>query len=520
MSTPVIRLLVSPAPSPSTPAARKVTPSAEQSSPKKALIVATPADGVGNTTQGGVPIQPFHAPRRLFPQGVATITHHSTHHHPAPMKQQQGAQGEEVQEHARHVLLPFDLRDPKLSISKPEVAALLHSIFPGTANVTQGNFRSHLLFQVQKLPRSPWPLTVGGLPITILDESDRGCAFLFPMRPIGNLAISICRNGHDFTSGLPSGIKLRKLFDEVNSEFQKNLPDIRIVEFMFASTRVFYVVLDDHVEIGTMRPKLPGKIANCPVMYLNDNEVCRPQWAKMPAKRMIEVHPLAGIADDTAYDILRPGVMICSSKLMDHAHPASLATTTGILVKNAAGDTFMTGASHRIGPLEEVWQPGRRDKVVGKAAVEITHTDVSLIALSQGVEFINETFEDAAGVVPNFSHLVTSEEEPQSPFAYLNSPFSGNMEAVIVMRSVRAPSTLPQEAMVRNVLYDWSYWGQEEGNENKARPVDGTCGSVIWDDDGIIRGFYRYYIEKGKWAGFSISVCASEVVDAGYTLAK
>lgn len=62
--------------------------------------------------------------------------------------------------------------------------------------------------------------------------------------------------------------------------------------------------------------------------------------------------------------------------------------------------------------------------------------------------------------------------------------------------------------------------GRTEGNDDRVRPPNGTCGSAVWDDNGVVRGFYHYYIDEGAWKGFSASVSASEVVEAGYTLVK
>jgi hypothetical protein len=69
--------------------------------------------------------------------------------------------------HQRHVLLPFNLHDLSNDIYKGEVSNLLYHIFPTTINVAEARWRSHLIFQVEELPESPWPLTVGGLPFTI-----------------------------------------------------------------------------------------------------------------------------------------------------------------------------------------------------------------------------------------------------------------------------------------------------------------------------------------------------------------
>lgn len=363
---------------------------------------------------------------------------------------------------------------------------------------------------------------MGGLPITILDRSERGRALMFPRQNLGNMAISLCPEAYtvdDFSDKV-----LRELAASINAEFRNKLPNVRVVELMFTCERTFYIVVDNHVKISDIRAKLPGKIAKCPVGYLNDNELHRPLWADLQAKRQIEPQPVKGVVDNTAYDILRPGVMICSHALKEDSHTAMFSTTSGVLVQNSAGDRFMTGASHGIGELEQVWQAGRSDKIIGTTVVEIPRTDISLVELANDVEFVNETFENSGGVVPNFARLATSEDKFDWSFCHLNSPYTGNMEGSVVAKSVKFEPSAPYHPTHENlcyVVYNWSFMGQVEGNHDRARPADGTCGSVIWDDDdGVILGFHHYYIAEGKWAGFSPSVSASEVVEAGYCLVK
>ncbi|RYP62873.1 hypothetical protein DL769_007132 [Monosporascus sp. CRB-8-3] len=520
MSTPsVIGMAVSPVVAqPSTPPnKRRTSPSAEVSSSKQTLVLTSPSRRPPNVSLGvEFSLQPFFPPRQLFPRGVAKVAHQYTHAHPsAESREEKRAIWQN-----RHVLLPFNLRDSNLAISGSDVHRLLHNIFPGTTNVTEGRYRSHLLFQVKELPSSPWPLTIGGVPITIIDESGRGRPLMFPWQNLGNLNISICRASYGDVRVLSDTV-LRKLAADVNAEFQKNLPSVRIIELMFTCERTFYVVVDDHIQIGAIRGSLPGRIANCPVGYLNNNELHRPLWADLPAKRQVEPQPKMGIIDSTAYDILRPGVMICSKLLKENSHPAVFSTTSGVLVQNAAGDNFMTGASHGIGDQGTVWQANRSDKIIGKAVAEISFTDVSLLELGKDVRFVNATFENSSGVTPNWSRLVNSDDILDWPICYLNSPYTGNMEGIIVMKSVKLEaSTHPTQDKLRYVVYNWSFMGQQEDNDGRAQPPDGTCGSVIWDDDGVILGFYHYYIAEGRWAGFSPSVSASEVVEAGYTLAE
>ncbi|KAK3341822.1 hypothetical protein B0T25DRAFT_559399 [Lasiosphaeria hispida] len=496
---------------------RKVTPSAELSSSKRVLILMTPSKRPADTSPGAtISTQPFFAPKRLFPHGDATIAQQYTYAHPQPPPPKE--QDEDAIWHTKHVLLPFDLRDPGISI-KGEVQDLLRSIFPGTHNVAEARFRSHLIFQVDQLPSSPWPLTVGGVPFTLLAEN-QGRALMFPRQIHGNPSISIYSQGYDVV--LFSDANLRRLAADVHAHFEKKVPGLRVLELMHTCERTIYIVLEDHVNLDQVRAKVPGKIANCFVGYLHNQELCRPSWADMPAKRVVQPQPMTGVIDNTAYEVLRPGVLIRSKMLRDHAHPAVFSTTSGVLVENDVGDTFMTAASHGIGDGETVWQADRPDRTIGEAVVEISFTDVNLLKLKDDVTFVNQTFETDAGTSPEFTRLQTSEDELPWDLCHLNSPYTGNMEAFMVAKSVRFFKSSPYlaERNLEYIVYDWNHMGQEAGNEGKFRPPDGTCGSVIWDGCGVILGFYHFYIAEGNWAGFSVSASASAVVDAGYRLAK
>ncbi|KAI0901971.1 hypothetical protein F4806DRAFT_445223 [Annulohypoxylon nitens] len=118
--------------------------------------------------------------------------------------------------HVRHVLLPFNLRDLKIDISRGEMCSLLYNVFPRTTNVTEARHRSHLLFQVKELPSSPWPLTVGNVPITMLAETSQGRALMFPRQNLGNMSISIC--GQNAIDGISDRV-LRELAASVQADF-------------------------------------------------------------------------------------------------------------------------------------------------------------------------------------------------------------------------------------------------------------------------------------------------------------
>ncbi|KAI1190705.1 hypothetical protein F5B17DRAFT_385499 [Nemania serpens] len=518
MSSPTtVKLAVSSRRSlPSTPVPkRKVICLAEQSSPKEVLLLST-SSKTSTISDGEISLEPFSAPTQLFPGHVANVIHDYSHAHPS-LEEEKG--NVKAAWHQRHVLLPFNLRDLGINIYEGEVRDLLYQVFPKTVNVTETRQRAQLIFQTERLPEPPWPLTVGGLPFTISSFDNRGRAVIFPALNLGSLMVRICDEGHNVDS--LSDKTLRELSSEVYSEIKKSLPDIHLVELMITSQRTIYIVLEDHVKILSIRHKLPGQIANCPVGYLNNRELHRPSWADLPAKRQVEPQPMGGVVDDTVYDILRPGVMISSKILKEHGHPASFSTTSGILVQNRHGDHFMTGASHGISDDGNIWQGSELRKHIGEAVLELSFTDISLVKLKDDIEFVNQTFENYSGEAPIFSRLATSEDRFAFDTCFLNSPFTGSMEASAVAKSVKfETSAHPTEDKLRYVVYNWCYMGQTEGNDERVRPPDGTCGSAIWDDNGVVTGFYHYYIDEGPWNGFAASVSASEVVEAGYTLVK
>ncbi|KAI0157205.1 hypothetical protein GGR57DRAFT_491129 [Xylariaceae sp. FL1272] len=467
----VIKLAVSPPLiKPSTPSnKRKVTPSAELSSSKRALIVTTPHRRP-STVGTQVLLHDFPIPRQLFPDKLGTLSRDYSHARPPS----QSHPREKETWHDRHIVLPFNLRDLSVSLENDEVSTLLYQVFPKTANVTETISRSHLIFQVDELPSTPWPQTIGGLPFTISDIGGDGRAVIFPRQIIGNTNISICEK--EFNTASCGDRALRDLGAAVSSSFAKCLPSIRPLELMFTIEHRFYIVLEDHIAIYAVLSKLPGKIARRPVGYINNRELCRPMWADLPAKRYIEPQPVHGVIDASLYDTLRPGVLISSKLNKEHAHPVTFTTTSGILVQDRLGNRFMTGASHGIA-----------------ADGNLSFTDICLVRLTDDVTFMNKTFDDSSGNVPSFVRLASDHDHSRWDICFLNSPFTGNMEAEVVGKSVKMEkSTHSTEDQMRYIAYSWAYTGQVEGNNDKIRPPN----------------------------GFSVSVSASEVTNAGYSLVQ
>lgn len=504
---------------PSTPK-RKVTPSAEQSSSKRSLILVKPSDRPSPNHSSDISVAGFHAPKLLFPQNSARVVHEYSHAHPPP---QPVAIPQEW--NVRHILLATDLRYEDPTFLSEENTELLAGIFPGTTGLAR--FASHLHFIVKELPTRPWPLTIGGIPFTIStdDATPKGRVGIFPRGRLGHFPRSLRPD----LDGRQDGFTykgLRELAAQVFDHFKTELPDVRILELMWMGT-LFYIVVGDEVNILQIRLQLPGTIAQCAVSYLNEKQAPRPIWADLKAKRIIEPRPYIGVIDDTPYDQLRPGVLLQSKVRRDHGHPATYSTTSGVLVENAVGDKFMTGASHGIGEDETVFQelPQGQKRAVGKAVQEISFTDVSLIQLESDRQFVNEVFEHADAASVQLKKLIGENSEDKIMLGdrvYMNTPHCGSMECVVVQNSFRLetrPPAHPTEKRLSLVAYDWAYVGQvEPAGEGVPMLPDGVCGSAIWDDAGTVRGFFHYFIESGPYAGFVVATSASEVVRAGYRL--
>ncbi|KLU91474.1 hypothetical protein MAPG_09993 [Magnaporthiopsis poae ATCC 64411] len=424
-----------------------------------------------------------------------------------------------------HILLASDLRHEDLTFLSKENVEILAKIFPGTTGLAR--YGSHLHFVVKELPTRPWPLTIGGILFTISTDAatPKGRAGIFPRTRLGHLQKSLRPD----LDGRQDGFTykgLRELAAQVFDHFKTELPDVRILELMWMGT-LFYIVVGDEVDILQIRPRLPGKIAQCVVSYLYDKQVPRPIWADLEAQRVIEPRPDIGVIDDTPYEQLRPGVLLQSKARRDHGHPATHSTTSGVLLENAAGEKLMTGASQGIGEDETVFQelPQGQKRVVGKAMRDISFTDVSLIQLESDREFVNKVFEHADTASIQLKKLAGENLEDTIGLGdrvYVSTPHCSPVEGVVLQTSFKLetrPPGQPIEESLSLVAYEWVYMGQvEPAGEGGPMLPEGACGSAIWDDAGTVRGFFHHFVESGPYAGFVVATSASEVARAGYRL--
>lgn len=178
--------------------------------------------------------------------------------------------------------------------------------------------------------------------------------------------------------------------------------------------------------------------------------------------------PSENIVHDTVYDVLRPGAII-SSRLENNDSPVIASTTTGVLVADKDGNSYITAATHRIGDTGIVRTPNS-DKIIGMASKDIPRTDICLVELNDDVEFENKPFVTTKGAPLELTRLANADDDFTQDTCFLDSSFTGLMIGSVVAKSLK----VEEFGGVSHIGYDWTYTGQEEGNDGKVHPPNIT----------------------------------------------
>src|SRR6266699_5430697 len=105
--------------------------------------------------------------------------------------------------------------------------------------------------------------------------------------------------------------------------------------------------------------------------------------------------------------------------------PGRCVPTSGVLVRNAKGEKFMTAAAHRVyGDVFQRATKTGRDRFVGRPAERFDNLDVCLVQLKDSVQFENEVFKNNSGVRPKLTHLNSERETDNFP-SFLGSALDG-----------------------------------------------------------------------------------------------
>ncbi|KAB8239614.1 uncharacterized protein BDW43DRAFT_8965 [Aspergillus alliaceus] len=401
-------------------------------------------------------------------------------------------------------MLPFDLRRTPSKFLKTENFKLLLKVFPGTQRV---DFDDRVLvFHLDQLPAKPWPKKIAGVPCYLTEDlNDQGP--IIPIRHRSRSRIKVSEN-LDLRDN-EAAVSL--VFDLVRDFFART--DISITEIQFWG-HIIIIILESKADKDEILRAVPRSVAQCNCFYLFESEMARPR--KLSALRLKQPSPPE--ADDSSYDIIRPGVMLSSGK-----HPEEgweILTSSGVLVRDHRGFEYMTVAAHGFpGPPFDgkVHHPHSFNKTLSETIIELSHTDIALVQLVKGVEFVNELFKNSLMPVPPFklTGFVRAAETRIGDNIFIDSPFSGFVEGTRGSHSLlRVPSDDPLEPEQIWIRCQWDYMGQ---NSNQVIG-DGVCGSVIWNENHKALGFFRYAPTSGVFLDWCLSIAADHLIDKSYTI--
>ncbi|KAK3079375.1 hypothetical protein LTS18_005015 [Coniosporium uncinatum] len=240
----------------------------------------------------------------------------------------------------------------------------------------------------------------------------------------------------------------------------------------------FRIVVADDVDLTA----LPGRIANQGVYYQRVSD------EQFPDPSALRLKPPSGVVqDDHNYladgnTLLRPGVMVSSSSLPNGQWKS---TTSGIPVMDLSGSPFITVATHGFNPDDEVWHPNPKGTMIGKIVHSISGTDISLVRLTKGLRYVNQTFgtlDEPEGTVLNGLSPGYQPHLQKFDIISMNNPFSGRADGRVLAVGIKIEG--------KDVMHhDWLY--MDVGTE----PVDGSCGTAILSDEGTVVGFFRYKLK-------------------------
>jgi hypothetical protein len=399
---------------------------------------------------------------------------------------------------ARHIVLPFDLRTNPNAWGDRKNVEVLADLFPGDGVGFDGWC---LTYWLKALPPKPWPKTIAGVSCYFtLDYNDHG-----PMPPLIPAHSRNPRIGHDIDG--QDLLNWDPLFHVIKGYFEEI--EISITEVQYWGSFVIIILENRNANVTI----LPNRTANIRCYYLYEDQMGRPE---VPQARRVR-EPMPGNPDESQYDILRPGLRLASG--YDPSHPgAYLRTSAGVLVRDSAGNVFMTAASHGFpgGWGTTVYHPSLTEgRNIGELILEITHTDVALVKLNTNEKFVNVTFQNDILTRPMQLRRFARVEGMRGGIAMLDSPDTGFIEGTLRLSSfTRIPSNDSLEPKQQWVRTTWVYTGQDTSQDLP----DGMCGSAIWDEDGSVIGIFRYAPKTGVMTDWCAGIAADELIDRGYAI--
>ncbi|KAF4981915.1 hypothetical protein FZEAL_2384 [Fusarium zealandicum] len=409
---------------------------------------------------------------------------------------------------AKHVILPFDLRYDHGALSRVETGLnlnrhMLENIFPKMKGYSlDGRFLTILL---DEMPPKPWPKTVAGLPLHLAPQFDPHAT---PV-PFGRLVDR--RNGSIAQDLHGRGMKSwTPIFEAVRHHF--SALRISITHVIYWGN--FITIVLEHRTTDLTR--LPWKAANIGCQYLYDDEMGRPALPK--ARHQSDL--TSGDPDESQYQTLQPGLRLTSGCLPSNSG-VFIPSTTGVLVRDDAGDEYMTASLYGFPDecgTEVVHARPMTGRKIGQVHYQVPQTDIVLVRLQESEPFHNETFKSKEIIQPTkLGRLINPIEVKSGNSFFLDSPDTGCIDGTLQVQSFQRVLTHGGDHGGREhnwVSTTWFYTGQETASSFS----EGMCGSPVCTENGHVVGFFRYAPKEGRMKDWCCATAADELISRDFTL--
>ena len=318
-----------------------------------------------------------------------------------------------------------------------------------------------------KLPAKPWPVTVAGMPLYLTTDAE------FSPMDLGRTAsgpkASVEASIEPWqTPRIGTFKKPFALFDELGA----NIHQLEWIGWGFLALGVSEPYPD-------RKKRLPFTVNQMRIGYIFGVQIVH-------EKALRRKPPIGRTADNEAYGYLRPGVMIASK-----GEPYDVMTTSGVCLRSPSGSKYITVAKHGFpwGVGDHVLHPNRNGHMIGEVVKVFGETDIALAKLA-GVHYLRETFSEINAAVQPFTSLVDFAEHQVGEFVFMDTPYNGRCEGVL-MKSVcrRLPADEPADN-VECVVGSFTYFGN--GGDTL---FDGCCGAVVWNSKYGVLGQFRFQQE-------------------------
>lgn len=113
-----------------------------------------------------------------------------------------------------------------------------------------------------------------------------------------------------------------------------------------------------------------------------------------------------------------------------------MRSSSGVLVKDRLGSKYMTTAAHKFPFDKNVYHPSLSGAIIGKFTTGLTHTDITLMKLGDGVDFVNEPFGNTSTLASPFrlGDFIRMAETKRQDLVFLDSPFTGLVEGKLMSK--------------------------------------------------------------------------------------